>query len=78
MIHPSAIVDPAAGVPSSCSIGPFCHIGGGVELGEDCELISHVVIHGAARIGSRNRFFPFCAIGIEPQDVSYRNEKDGG
>lgn len=75
MIHPSAIVDPAARVSSSCSIGPFCHIGGGVELGEDCELISHVVIHGAARIGSRNRFFPFCAIGIEPQDVSYRNEK---
>jgi UDP-N-acetylglucosamine acyltransferase len=75
MIHPSAIVDPAARVPSSCSIGPFCHISAGVELGEDCELISHVVIHGTARIGSRNRFFPFCAIGIEPQDVSYRNEK---
>ncbi|MGH9564591.1 MAG: acyl-ACP--UDP-N-acetylglucosamine O-acyltransferase [Candidatus Angelobacter sp.] len=75
MIHPTAIVDPATRVPSSCSIGPFCHISAGVELGEDCELISHVVIHGTARIGSRNRFFPFCAIGIEPQDVSYRNEK---
>jgi UDP-N-acetylglucosamine acyltransferase len=45
-----------------------------VELGEDCELISHVVIHGPAKIGSHNRFFPFSAIGGEPQDVTYSGE----
>jgi UDP-N-acetylglucosamine acyltransferase len=45
-----------------------------VELGENCELISHVVIHGPARIGGHNRFFPFCAIGGEPQDLSYQGE----
>jgi UDP-N-acetylglucosamine acyltransferase len=44
-------------------------------MGEDCELISHVVLHGPTKIGSHNRFFPFCSIGIEPQDVSYRGEK---
>jgi UDP-N-acetylglucosamine acyltransferase len=37
-------------------------------------LISHVVIHGPAKIGSNNRFFPFAAIGIEPQDISYKGE----
>jgi UDP-N-acetylglucosamine acyltransferase len=46
-----------------------------VELGEGCELISHVVIHGPAKIGSHNRFFPFCAIGGEPQDVSFKGEQ---
>jgi UDP-N-acetylglucosamine acyltransferase len=45
-----------------------------VELGENCELISHVVIHGPAKIGGHNRFFPFCAIGGEPQDLSYQGE----
>jgi UDP-N-acetylglucosamine acyltransferase len=45
-----------------------------VELGEQCELMSHVVIHGPTRIGAHNRFFPFCAIGGEPQDISFKGE----
>ncbi len=75
MIHPTAFVDPSARVAASCSIGPYCIVGAEVELGENCELISHVVIHGPAKIGPNNRFFPFCAIGGEPQDVSYKGEK---
>jgi len=73
--HPSAIIDPQAKVPASCSIGPYCVIGPEVELGESCELISHVTIHGPTRIGAHNRFFPFCAIGGEPQDVTYAGQK---
>jgi UDP-N-acetylglucosamine acyltransferase len=75
MIHPTAVIDPGARVPHSCSIGPYCVIGADVELGEKCELMSHVMIQGPTRIGSNNRFFPFCAIGIEPQDLSYKGEK---
>lgn len=75
MIHPTAFVDPAARVAPSCSIGPYCIVSAEVELGENCELMSHVVIHGPAKIGANNRFFPFCAIGGEPQDVSYKGEK---
>ncbi|HET9366183.1 MAG TPA: acyl-ACP--UDP-N-acetylglucosamine O-acyltransferase [Candidatus Angelobacter sp.] len=75
MIHPTAIIDPTARVPSSCSVGPYCVVGIDVELGENCELMSHVVIHGPAKIGAHNRFFPFCAIGIEPQDLTYKGEK---
>lgn len=74
MIHPSSVIDPRAKVPESCSVGPFCTVGPEVELGENCELISHVVIQGPARIGANNRFFPFCAIGCEPQDVTYKGE----
>jgi UDP-N-acetylglucosamine acyltransferase len=77
MIHPSAIIDATARVPASCSVGPYCIVGAEVELGENCELMSHVVIHGPAKIGSNNRFFPFCAIGIEPQDLTYKGEKTG-
>jgi UDP-N-acetylglucosamine acyltransferase len=75
MIHPSAIVDAGARMPVSCSVGPYCIIGAEVELGENCELISHVVIHGPTKIGANNRFFPFALIGGEPQDVSYGGEK---
>ena len=77
MIHPTAIVDPTARIPDSCTVGPYSIVGPDVELGEGCELMSHVVIHGTAKIGAHNRFFPFCAIGIEPQDVTYKGEKTG-
>jgi UDP-N-acetylglucosamine acyltransferase len=77
MIHPTAVIDPKAHVHSTCSIGPYCVLGAGVELGEECELMSHVVIHGPSRIGPHNRFFPFCAIGGEPQDLSYKGENTG-
>ena len=74
MIHSTALIDPGARVPASCSVGPYCVIGPHVELGENCELVSHVVIQGPAKIGSNNRFFPFCSIGIEPQDMTFAGQ----
>src|SRR5713101_582540 len=73
-VHPTAILDPAAKIPASCKIGPYCTVGANVDLGEACELISHVVIEGPTKIGSRNRFFPFSSSGMAPQDLSYKNE----
>jgi UDP-N-acetylglucosamine acyltransferase len=55
-------------------VGPFCTIGPEVMLGEECRLISHVVLDGHTRIGARNVFHPFCAIGIAPQDLKYGGE----
>ena len=75
-IHPTAIIDPGAHVPDSCRIGPYCVIGAKVALGEDCELISHVTIHGPSRIGNGNRFFPFCAIALEPQDYTFDRSQE--
>jgi UDP-N-acetylglucosamine acyltransferase len=73
-VHPTAIIDASAKVPASCSVGPYCVIGAGVELGEECRLVAHVAIEGPTRVGARNSFFPFCAIGMAPQDTSYKGE----
>ena len=73
-IHPSAIVAPGARVPDSCTIGPYSTIGPEVVLGENCTLISHVVLDGRTRIGARNTFYPFCSIGVPPQDLKYGGE----
>ncbi len=73
-IHPTAIVDPTAKVAQSCKIGPFCTIGANVELGEGCELISHVVVEGPTKIGERTKIWPFASVGCAPQDYTYKNE----
>ena len=73
-IHPTAVIDPSAKVPASCKIGPYCVVGANVELGEECELVAHVVLEGPTKLGSHNKIFPFAAIGIGPQDLSYKGE----
>jgi UDP-N-acetylglucosamine acyltransferase len=73
-IHSSAIVEPGAQIPSSCEVGPYCTVGANVVLGEDCELVSHVVLAGHTSLGTRSRVFSFACIGIAPQDLKYDGE----
>jgi UDP-N-acetylglucosamine acyltransferase len=73
-IHPTAIIHPSVRVPDSCKIGPYCVLGTDVELGEGCHLVSHVAMEGPTRIGADNKIFPFAAIGMDPQDVTYKGE----
>lgn len=73
-MHATAIVAAGAVVPDTCEIGPFCTIGPDVVLGESCTLVSHVVLDGHFTAGPRNRFAPFAAIGVPPQDLKYRGE----
>jgi UDP-N-acetylglucosamine acyltransferase len=70
-IHPSALIAEGAVIPDSCTIGPFCTIGAEVVLGENCTLVSHVVLDGRTRIGADNIIYSFCAIGVSPQDLKY-------
>jgi UDP-N-acetylglucosamine acyltransferase len=55
-------------------IGPYCTIGPDVILGEDCELVSHVVLDGHTTLGSRNKVYPFACLGVAPQDLKYKGE----
>lgn len=73
-IHATAIVEPGAKLGTGVRIGPYCVVGGAVELGEGCELISHAVVAGRTAIGPRSRVFPFASIGHEPQDLKYKGE----
>ena len=73
-IHPSAVIAPGATIPESCTIGPYSTVGPEVELGENCTLVSHVVLDGRTRIGARNIIYPFSSIGVPPQDLKYKGE----
>lgn len=71
-IHPTAIVHPRAELAAGVRIGPHCVVSGEALIGSGTVLENHVTIMGRVTIGSRNRIFPNCVIGGEPQDVSYR------
>ena len=73
-IHATAIVDPTAKIPASCRIGPYCTVGASVEMGENCELVSHVVLDGPSRLGNHNKIYPFAVVGMDPQDISFAGE----
>src|SRR5882672_1253239 len=62
MIHPSALVDPAAVLGREVRIGPFCIVGPDVTLEDGVELVSHVVVDGHTRIGAGAILFPFCTV----------------
>ena len=74
MIHPQAIVDPAARIDESVEIGPFSVIGPDVEIGAGTRIASHVVINGPSKIGKDNEIFQFASIGEKPQDLKFNDE----
>jgi len=74
-IHPTAIVSSGASIGTGVQIGPYCCIGADVTIGDNCQFDSHVVVEGPTVIGSSNRFFPFCVIGAQPQDLKFHGER---
>jgi len=74
MIHPTAIVHPAARLGAGVVVGPYSVIGADVEIGSGTQVGSHVVIEGRTRIGEDNDIHPFCSLGAAPQDKKYAGE----
>ena len=73
-VHPTAIVAAGAHIPASCSVGPYSTIGPHVVLGENCNLISHVVLDGHLTVGANTIIYPFACVGVAPQDLKYAGE----
>jgi UDP-N-acetylglucosamine acyltransferase len=73
-IHPTAIVDASAELGVGTIVGPYCIIGPNVLLGADCSLQHHVTLAGPTRAGSRNKFYAYCSIGQQTQDLKYAGE----
>ncbi len=73
-IHATAIVDPAAELDGSVSVGAYSVIGPGVKVGAGTTIGPHVVIEGPTTIGRDNRIFQFASLGAAPQDMKYRGE----
>ncbi len=74
-IHHTAIIEEGARIGRDVSVGPYCHIGANVRVGDRCILHSHVVASGDTEIGDGVVVYPFAALGGPPQHVAYRGEE---
>ena len=73
-IHATAIVDPAAELDGSVTVGPYTLIGPHVKVAAGTTIGPHCVIEGHTTIGRDNRIFQFNSLGAIPQDKKYAGE----
>ncbi len=74
LVHSTAIVDPAAELDSSVSVGAYTLIGPHVKVGAGTTIGPHCVLEGHTTIGRDNRIFQFASLGAIPQDKKYAGE----
>ncbi|CAM4163698.1 acyl-ACP--UDP-N-acetylglucosamine O-acyltransferase [Comamonas aquatilis] len=74
LIHPTAVVDPAAQLDSSVAVGPYAVIGPKVRIAANTTVGAHCVIEGDTTIGCDNHIFQFASLGAQPQDKKYAGE----
>jgi UDP-N-acetylglucosamine acyltransferase len=74
LIHPTALVDPAAQLASDVEVGPGAIIEAGAVIGEGCKIQARAIITGHVRMGERNTIGYGAIIGSDPQDFSFKPE----
>ena len=74
IIHPTAVVARGAELGRGVRIGPYCTVGADAVIEDGAELVSHVVVDGHTRIGENVILYPFCTVGMAPQDLKYAGQ----
>jgi len=74
-IHPTALVAAGAQLGVNVRIGPFCHIDATAQIGDDCQLMSHVVVLGQTSLGSGAVVHPHAVLGGDPQNNKHKGGK---
>lgn len=71
MIHPTAIINPAADIDSTVEIGPYVVIEGPVKIGPRCRLMAHSYVCGNTVMGADNIVYNAAVLGQWPQHLGY-------
>ncbi|MEM7767602.1 MAG: acyl-ACP--UDP-N-acetylglucosamine O-acyltransferase [Pseudomonadota bacterium] len=70
-IHPLANVERGAELGRSVTIGPFCHVGANVVIGDRTQVFPRATIIGHTKIGADCEIHPHAVIGGGPQTIGY-------
>lgn len=75
--HRTAIIGDGAQIAENVEIGPYAVIGSNVRIGSGTKIGPHAVIDGVTTIGEDCKIFAGASIGLDPQDLGYKNEPTG-
>ena len=78
MIHPTAVIDPAAELAADVKIGACVCLEGPVRIGAGCEIQAHAVLTGRVHLGEDNRIGYGAVIGGWPQDFAFDPATESG
>ncbi|MCX6583903.1 MAG: acyl-ACP--UDP-N-acetylglucosamine O-acyltransferase [Candidatus Aminicenantes bacterium] len=73
-INPTAVVSEKARLGAGVEIGAYSIIGDDVILGDNTVVMHHASIDRGTKIGKNCTVFPFCSIGSDPQDITFKGE----
>jgi UDP-N-acetylglucosamine acyltransferase len=76
-IHPTAVVDSAAAIDPSATVGPFVVIEGPVRVGPRTRLMPFCYLTGRTELGADNVVHAGAVLGDAPQDLAYRGAPTG-
>ncbi len=71
MIHPTAIIHPAARLGAGVTVGPYSIIEEGVEVGAGCVLAAHAILRRGVILGQGVKVDSFAVVGGDPQDLRF-------
>ncbi len=75
VIHPAALVDPAAEIGADVEIGPHAVVEADVEIGEGCFIGHGAHLANGVRLGGGVKVSPYAVLGTVPQDLKFGGEK---
>jgi UDP-N-acetylglucosamine acyltransferase len=73
-VDPTARVAMGAVLGAGVRVGAYSVVGPRVRIGPGTVLASHVVVDGDTELGADNHLYPFCSVGLAPQDKKYHGE----
>jgi UDP-N-acetylglucosamine acyltransferase len=73
-IDPTARVAAGARLGAGVRVGAYAVVGPQVSVGAGTIIESHAVVDGDTTLGRDNHLYPFCSVGLAPQDLKYRGE----
>jgi UDP-N-acetylglucosamine acyltransferase len=74
LIHPTAVIDPAAVLADDVQVGAYAIIDGPVEIGPGCVIEGHACLCGPLVMGRDNFVGHGAVLGKSPQHRGYRGE----
>ncbi|GGA82349.1 acyl-[acyl-carrier-protein]--UDP-N-acetylglucosamine O-acyltransferase [Brucella endophytica] len=71
-IHPTALIEKGVELGLGVTVGPFCHVQAGAVIGDNTELMSHVVVTDATTLGAGSKVYPHAILGCDPQNGKHK------